>query len=113
MKARMKVTKNIEDESPGSEDESPVSNTLTVGTKFQSLAELKNALDHALLKGEVLPVLCKRYSSRTLQQAKLSCPKLMRAVSEELKYTFVTYSCIHGWGCFKSRPKTGIRPQQM
>ena len=39
----MKVTKNVE-------NESPVSNTLIVGTKFQSLAEMKSsALDHALL----------------------------------------------------------------
>ena len=62
--------KNVENESPVSENESPVSNTFTVETKFQSLAELKNALDYALFKGEVMPVLCKRYSSRTLQQAK-------------------------------------------
>ena len=53
------------------------SNTLTVGTKFQSFAELKNALDHVLSKYKVLPDLCKRYDSRTLQQAKLSYPKLM------------------------------------
>lgn len=66
----MKVMKNVENESPVSENESPVSNTLAVGTKFQSLAGLKNALDHALSKGKVLPVLCKRYGSRTLQQAK-------------------------------------------
>ena len=64
----MKVTKNVENGSPVSENESPVSNTLTVGTKFQSFAEVKIALDHALSKGEVLPVLCKKYGSRILQQ---------------------------------------------
>ena len=48
----MKVPKNVKNESSVSENKSPVSSTLTVGTKFQSLVELKNVFDHALSKGE-------------------------------------------------------------
>ena len=91
--------------------ESPVIDTLlTVGAKFHSFIELKNALD-CFQKANF----CQFYvrDSRTLQQAKKFSPKLIQSVPEELKYTFVNYSCIHGGRCFKSLPKTGTRPQQM
>ena len=90
--------------------DSPVSDALTVGAKFQSFIELKNALDRFQRANS-----CQFYvrDSRTLQQAKKFSPKLVQTVAEELKYTFVNYSCIHGGRCFKSRPKTGTRPQQM
>ena len=89
---------------------SPVIDTLTVGAKFHSFIELKNVLD-CFQKANF----CQFYvrDSRTLQQAKKFSPKLIQSVPEELKYTFVNYSCIHGGRCFKSRPKTGTRPQQM
>ena len=92
------------------DSESPVIATLTVGTKFQSFTELKNALDCFQRAN-----FCQFYvrDSRTLQQARKFSPKLIQTVPEELKYNFVNYSCIHGGRCFKSRPKTGTRPQQM
>ena len=90
--------------------ESSVNDALTVGAKFQSFIELKNALN-SFQKANF----CQFYvrDSRTLQQAKKFSPKLIQTVPEELKYTFVNYSCIHGGRYFKSRPKTGSRPQQM
>ena len=105
-----RMDESDKNESPVSENESPVSNTLTVGTKFQSFVELKNELDH-FQKANFSQLYVR--DSRILQQAKQSCPTLVRAVPEELKYIFITYSCIHGGRCFKSRPKTRTRPQQM
>ena len=79
---------------------------LTLGTKFRSFGEFKNSLD-CFQKANF----CQFYvrDSRTLHQAKKYSPKLIQAVPEELKYTFVNYSCIHGGRCFKSHPKTGTR----
>ena len=92
------------------ESTASTSETLTLGAKFHSFGDLKNALD-CFQKANS----CQFYvrDSRTLHQAKKSSPKLIQLVPEELKYTFVNYSCIHGGRCFKSRPKTGTRPQQM
>ena len=47
------MTKNAENGFPVSENESPVSNILTVRIKFQSFAEVKIVLDHALSKGSL------------------------------------------------------------
>ena len=57
--------------------ESPVIDTLTVGAKFHSFIELKNALD-CFQKANF----CQFYvrDSRTLQQAKKFSPKLIQSV---------------------------------
>ena len=34
--------------------------------------------------------------SRTLAQAKKTTPRIVEKMKEPLKYTFITYSCIHG-----------------
>ena len=74
------------------DSESPVIATLTVDAKFQSFTELKNALD-CFQKANF----CQFYvrDSRTLQQVRKFSPKLIQTVPEELKYTFVNYSCIY------------------
>ena len=63
---------------PLDDSEAPFINTLTVGAKFQSFVELKNALE-CYQKANF----CQFYvrDSRTLQQAKKFSPKLIQTVS--------------------------------
>ena len=83
---------------------------LQVGSKYESWELLKRAIEHFQLKT------CSQFyvrDSRTLAQAKKSTPRIVEKAKEQLKYTFITYSCIHGGRSFKRRPTTGTRPQQM
>ena len=83
---------------------------LQVGRKFESWNFAKKAIEDFQLKT------CSQFyvrDSRTLAQAKKTTPKVVEKTREQLKYTFITYSCIHGGRSFKSRPTTGARPQQM
>ena len=83
---------------------------LKVGTKFKSWTQTKAAIDPFQRK-----MCCHFYvrDCRTLTQAQKFSPKLVNKVPDDLKYTFVTFSCIHGGRPFKSRPKDGSRPLQM
>ena len=83
---------------------------LQVGRKYESWDLAKKASEDFQLK------MCSQFyvhDSRTLAQAKKTTPRIVEKMKEQLKYTFITYSCIHGGRSFKSRPTTGTRPQQM
>ena len=85
-------------------------NELQVGGKYKSWDLAKKAIEDFQLKS------CSQFyvrDSRTLAQAKKTTPRIVEKTKEQLKYTFITYSCIHGGRSFKRRPTTGTRPQQM
>ena len=83
---------------------------LQVGRQYESWELAKRAIEDFQLKT------CSQFyvrDSRTLAQAKKTTPRIVEKAKEQLKYTFITYSCIHGGRSFKRRPTTGTRPQQM
>ena len=83
---------------------------LQVRSKYESWDLAKRAIEDFQLKT------CSQFyvrDSRTLAQAKKTTPRIVDKTREQLKYMFITYSCIHGGWSFKSRPTTGTRPQQM
>ena len=83
---------------------------LQVGSKYGSWDSAKRAIEDFQLKTSSQLYV---RDSRTLARAKKLTPLIVEKTKEQLKYTFITYSCIHGGRSFKSRPTTGTRPQQM
>ena len=83
---------------------------LQVGRKYGSWDLAKRAIENFQLQT------CSQFyvqDSRTLAQAKKTTPRIVEKAKDQLKYTFITYSCVHGGRPFKRRPTTGTRPQQM
>ena len=69
------------------------SGIVEVGTKFKSWTQTKEVIDAFQRK-----MYCLFYvrDCRTLTQAQKFSPKLLNNVPDDLKYTFVTFACIHG-----------------
>ena len=78
--------------------ETEASGILEVGTKFKSWLRKKRLL--------------MLFKDRCTASFTFS-PKLVNKVPDDMKYTFVMFTYIHGGRAFKSRPKNGSRPLQM
>jgi len=83
---------------------------IQVGDKYDSWALVKKTIQE--FKKRTFTEFYVR-DSRTFKQAKKTTPKVVEKANQQLKYTFVKYSCIHGGRLFKSRPTNCTRPQQM
>ena len=79
--------------------------TFTIGEKFRSFSELKDKVED-FEKANFVQLYIRR--SRSVEAAAKRAPK--KQFNEELKYSEIEYSCIHGGRIFKST-STGAKNQ--